>query len=99
MWISACGEGEQLLLTVRDDGPGLTAQALARLLDSLGETIQKPLSSAQEGRRNGVALRNLDQRIKLLYGQPYGLRIEMTHSKGACFTIVLPIGKEGDSIA
>ncbi|MEK3865884.1 sensor histidine kinase [Paenibacillus sp. FSL H7-0716] len=99
VWISACGEGEQLLLTVRDDGPGLTAQALARLLDSLGETIQKPLSSAQEGRRNGVALRNLDQRIKLLYGQPYGLRIEMTHSKGACFTIVLPIGKEGDSIA
>ena len=75
-------------ITVRDDGRGLDEEELANLRRSLAEPFP------EDGRRRGgLALRNIVQRIRLMYGEPFGLDIDGSPGEGAAFTITLPIDR------
>jgi len=88
IWISAVRFEHQLILTVRDDGRGLDEEELANLRRSLAEPFP------EDGRRRGgLALRNIVQRIRLMYGEPFGLDIDGSPGEGAAFTITLPIDR------
>jgi len=59
---------EGILLSVEDNG--------------LGFDTKVPLKRDESARLGGVGLQNVDERIKLYYGDDYGLDLESTPGKG-----------------
>lgn len=70
-----------LKITVEDNGPGMDA-AVLRKLDA-GEL---------KARGSGIGLRNIQERIKLLFGEAYGIGIESVPGAGTKVTVTLPAG-------
>ena len=73
-----------LEITVTDDGVGMDAERLALVVTSLDE------QDGREGKRIGLS--NIHQRLKLYYGQEYGIHIVSEQNKGTRLTIRLPKG-------
>ncbi|THF75491.1 sensor histidine kinase [Cohnella fermenti] len=96
VWIDADSDNRHLRLTVRDNGRGMSKSSLERLRALLEEPERHPVGLGEDNKRNGVALRNLNRRLKLLYGQAYGLHVESEPGNGACFSILLPLREEGN---
>ncbi|MBC8078782.1 MAG: sensor histidine kinase [Gorillibacterium sp.] len=82
--ITARVEGEALLLLIEDNGVGISPKRLENILN--GE------ASSEDG--SGVGLRNVSERIRLYYGQPYGLQIESELEEGTRVSIRIPLVKE-----
>lgn len=64
-------EPSLLNISVLDNGAGMDAQTLKRLNQSL-IAVEDP---QPEKRKGGIGLRNVSQRIKLLFGEQYGLSV------------------------
>lgn len=85
IWISAVRFGDELLLTVRDDGIGMSESEIEQLRSSLSS----PLPDGE--RKQGVALRNINQRLVLMFGPLYELQFDGSPGQGIAFTITIPI--------
>ncbi len=83
--------GEYLSFSVSDSGKGMTAEQLSDVYARMrGE--KPPQTSIQNG--SGFGLNNVDQRIRLYYGQSEGLCIQ-SNTNGTTVTFRVPIkGKE-----
>ena len=80
--IHVCGfvrEG-RVILTVRDDGVGMTPERLCALKNSL-----------EDGGRDGFGLRAVHQRIQILFGREYGLQFESAPDEGTTVTVTIPM--------
>ena len=42
---------------------------------------------------NGIGVNNVDDRIKLIYGQEYGIQIESEEGRGTTITILIPLSE------
>lgn len=73
--ITAQKDGGKLILTVSDNGPGILPEKAETLLES---------------RSHGYGLKNVNERIKIKYGEEYGLKITST-SNPTTFSITLPL--------
>lgn len=81
--------GKRMLIQVSDDGVGMDEKMLARLNGSLGKG---GLNAQLKGtRRTGVALVNVDNRIRLLFGEEYGLHVYSMPGMGTTVEITLPV--------
>jgi two-component system sensor histidine kinase YesM len=78
-------EPEMVMLEVQDDGVGLTPYKLAQIQHSLNDDIEEIVLN--EG---GFGLENVNKRIKLYYGQQYGLSIESQYLDGTNVTATIP---------
>lgn len=79
------GEQDRVVLEVRDDGVGFTPYKLVQIREMLaGETDEITM---KEG---GFGLGNVNKRIKLYYGLPYGLAIESQYRGGTKVTVTIP---------
>lgn len=87
--ISARREEGLLHITVADNGVGIAPDALAALRDSLEEES----AITEIGKRTGqsIGLRNIHSRIRLYYGEIYGLAIESREGGGTAITITIPV--------
>lgn len=70
-----------IYIDVIDNGPGMTRDEVSYLLVD-GERVHK--------KGSGVGLINVHQRIRLYFGEPYGLEIESEPDEGTCVRIHLP---------
>lgn len=70
-----------LILAVEDNGCGMTQERVASLLR--GDFVQT-------GKGSGVGLRNVMERIQLLFGEKYGLEIKSEPDEGTRVEIHLP---------
>lgn len=90
--ISGKREGDQVLLTVSDDGKGMDADTLARLrrkLEFPEENIELDTSGS------GYGLLNVQSRLQLNYGMDQaGLTIESEPGIGTTITLIYPARKE-----
>lgn len=77
---------QNLLISVKDDGCGIPK-------DKLHE-IQDILNNYKLGRKRGIGLSNVNQRIKLFYGEAYYLTIDSSEGIGTEFRLYLPLKKE-----
>ena len=83
---------QNLIITVSDNGKGMTREYLEKLNQSI-----KTFSSDDEdsdllgGRKMGIALANINKRICLLFGAEYGLNIYSTLGQGTDVEILIPI--------
>lgn len=73
---------ENLFFEVEDNGGGIEPEILQELLDNV----------KSEDKR-GMAIRNIDQRIKLKFGQNYGLTFEKTDQGGILAVVIQPLGR------
>ncbi len=73
-------EGEELRVTVQDDGVGIAPEQLDRLFE------QHPLESASEG----IGVLNCHQRLAQMFGPEYGLHIQSTPGAGTQVLFHIP---------
>ena len=72
---------EDILFTVEDNGRGMGEDALA----GLKESLNKPIASEKES----YGLRNLHQRLRMFYGEKYGLSLRQNGNKGFIIEILI----------
>ena len=76
-------EGQKLVLTVSDNGSGMSAQTLDKLI----QHIRKEESSCDDF---GIAMQNVQARINLLFGSDYGITVESAPNCGTTVTVRIP---------
>jgi two-component system sensor histidine kinase YesM len=74
----------EILLEVEDDGIGFTPEKLAQLRAELED------DSGDIKLESGFGIGNVNKRIRLYYGRPYGLSIRSEYAAGTCVTLVIP---------
>ncbi|NLX76201.1 MAG: sensor histidine kinase [Clostridiaceae bacterium] len=87
-------EGENLLIVVMDTGPGIgiaELDALNRRLSLDNDTYFKNLRT-ESGKSIGIE--NVNRRIKLFYGDKYGLKIESEKGKYTRVIVCIPANSE-----
>ena len=75
---------EQVLyISIRDNGVGISKENINRMLTDTSRVTKHYMS--------GIGLPNVDRRIKLVYGQEYGLAIDSEVGVYTCVTVSLPL--------
>lgn len=82
LFLNSFLEGDTLRITIRDNGVGICAKQLEEIQTSLGSPIYDTSKH--------IGLINTNARIRLQYGQAYGITLESSESEGTCVTLVLP---------
>ncbi len=78
-----------VLLTVSDNGIGMEEEELQNLRRGVEQERETGEGSSAHG--NGIALYNVNQRLKLLFGEGYGLHIYSTKGEGTDVEIQMPV--------
>jgi two-component system, sensor histidine kinase YesM len=78
----------KILIRVSDDGVGIDSGALDLLLESLSAEYDK-------GEDRGIGLRNINQRIKLFYGDEYGIAVRSRNGSGTEVDVTIPLEVSG----
>ncbi|MFC0333301.1 sensor histidine kinase [Paenibacillus sepulcri] len=81
--IAAAHDGEDIVIHLSDDGVGMNEQALKILRDHISG-----VQLIDSGR--GIGLRNINERIKLQFGERYGLKVDSREEIGTIVTLRLP---------
>ena len=81
--VKAWREEDELYLSVADNGLGMTEDKV--------EMILTGKSSSGNGRGSGIGVKNVNERIKLYFGEAYGLTIDSEPDEGTKVTIHLPV--------
>ncbi|MBB3108323.1 two-component system sensor histidine kinase YesM [Paenibacillus phyllosphaerae] len=82
-------EEDRIVFEVEDDGLGMTEEKLEMLLEPVGGSgLSDPLQSGSGGK--GIGISNVNERIKLFFGEPYGIQIRSELEVGTCVTIIIP---------
>ena len=63
-----CADDDYIMICIEDDGVGITQEQIKSILTSLPVKKTRVLS--------GIGIKNVDERLKLVYGQQFGLSIE-----------------------
>ena len=71
-----------LVITVEDNGNGMNKERLQELILSLDEM--------EDASGSRIGLKNVHQRIRLFYGDKYGLRIDSVENIGTRIEIIMP---------
>ena len=83
--ISVKPDGDDILMTVSDNGVGMTAEQVEGLL-------KKERSDS-----SGIGIKNVSDRIKIYFGDSYGVKVESEPDVGTKITVRIPkITKEPD---
>lgn len=80
--VTARREGEDLVIDVADNGTGMPPEVAARLLD---ESQPQTRSSG-----SGIGVRNVHRRIRLTFGEGYGLTVFSEPDEGTTVRVRLP---------
>ncbi|SHJ65436.1 two-component system, sensor histidine kinase YesM [Dethiosulfatibacter aminovorans DSM 17477] len=81
IWIRLTDKDEYMEIIIQDNGVGMDE-----------ETVRKLLEPGEKGGsgKGGIGVLNVDQRIKLHYGDEYGIDIESEEFEGTKITMKLP---------
>lgn len=77
-------ENECIIIKIEDDGVGMTLERVGEITKYIDDT------TGYDNTQN-IGIKNVNQRIKLVYGEDYGLTIKSYENQGSCFIILLPI--------
>lgn len=88
--VKAWREENELYLSVADNGLGMTEDKVLMIL--MGK------STSGNGRGSGIGVKNVNERIKLYFGEAYGLTIDSEPDEGTTVIIHLPAKDEKESL-
>ncbi|WP_248930785.1 sensor histidine kinase [Paenibacillus hamazuiensis] len=81
--ISVEAEEAAIKLSVEDNGPGIHPVKL--------QLIRRRFETLQQEHSDGYGLYNVNDRIRLYFGEPYGLQIDSLQGRGTKVTALIPI--------
>lgn len=82
---------KDVVLVISDNGQGISSQRLRTIQEELKQGTQKAITSARH-----IGLNNVNSRIKLSFGETYGLTVDSREGEGAVVTIFMKVMmKEG----
>ncbi|WP_376773861.1 sensor histidine kinase [Paenibacillus phytorum] len=84
--ITGLRTSDGIVITVSDNGQGIPDAQLV--------SLQQKLASGVNLEEKHIGLKNLNQRIKLLFGDEYGVFISGNLHKGTAVFIVIPENKD-----
>ncbi|WP_027086413.1 sensor histidine kinase [Cohnella panacarvi] len=104
--VYAAREGDSLTIIVADNGVGMSGEELERLRQSLGES---DLAITQSGSRSrgqeeaaqdtgGIGISNLHRRLKLMFGESYGLSVDSAPGQGTSVRIRLWLPERSERV-
>ena len=76
-------EGGELIFTISDNGLGMTREQVEGLL-------KEQTAHVSSKRGSGIGVKNVNERIRLYFGEQYGLSIESEPDEGTTIRIHLP---------
>ncbi|WP_379160850.1 histidine kinase [Paenibacillus sp. sgz5001063] len=89
---------EYSIISVLDNGPGITEERLQQVISTLQvQWDDSGVESAEEGYAESIGLKNLNTRLKLLYGEEAGLSIA-SDEHGTQMDMRLPRGGLGQHV-
>lgn len=77
--LSGCIEGEDVLIKIYDNGPGMDEEQIRRIFDE-----------KEHKGGGGVGVRNVHDRLQLFYGGGYGLDFESWPAEGTTVVVKIP---------
>ncbi|MRN53824.1 sensor histidine kinase [Paenibacillus monticola] len=80
-----CSE-EALLLSVKDNGPGIESERL-QIIQALLSDRENPVQHSEVG----IGLLNVNNRIRLSYGDKYGINVRSEEGEGTEIIITIPL--------
>lgn len=86
-----------LVCEVADNGDGMDHGGQELMLEQ--RTFEESVPDTSKGRRRklaGIGIQNVNHRIKLLYGESYGVQISSVKGEGTQIRIVLPLIEEAE---
>lgn len=93
--VSVTADGEDLLFCVEDDGAGMSPEQLENLRKSIAQPPDEG-DVQHDYQGGGYGLSNVDGRIKIYFGQGYGLSIDSVQGVGTAITIRIPRRTESE---
>lgn len=87
--ISIGATQKKLVICVEDNGVGMTEEKL----NELNSQMRSGLLNAPERTRhgNGIAVRNVNARIKMIFGEEYGMHYRSEPNAGTKVTVMMPL--------
>ncbi|MCI6667217.1 MAG: sensor histidine kinase, partial [Romboutsia timonensis] len=73
---------EGIEISIKDNGNGMSEEAISKIKDELEKNIQKP---------NSIGLMNINNRLKLNFGEQYGIYINSRINEGTTVSIKIPV--------
>lgn len=77
--IRVARQGDDILFMVQDDGPGMTQQQMEEATACKIDQI-----------KGGYGVKNINFRIKLCFGEEYGVRYESVLGEGTTAFVLIP---------
>lgn len=92
--IEAKVQDHKLVLTVQDDGAGMSSERLHEMAQLLGTPLEsmETQEAGQGGKSYGML--NVQARLRLSFGEEYGISLNSREGEGTCVTITQPLMKE-----
>ena len=84
VWISIYIKDEVVYVDISDNGCGMDEETLEMVMSKVQDYTRKR-------RKSSIGLYNINRRIKLNYGEQYGLTIQSTPGEGTMVRITLPV--------
>lgn len=91
--IRAYSTQNRLIISVTDDGVGMTSDKLDKIVNALNNSdsaVSNERYSRRTGKNSGIALINVHKRIRFYFGPEYGMYITSTKNVGTSVEIQLP---------
>ena len=82
-------ENGTLVITVRDNGAGLDGERLSQ--------VKEYLKKKQRDQSRSIGLYNVNQRIKVRYGEEYGIQIESEPYAGTSVILTIPLIRRNEA--
>lgn len=86
---ATCDSDSILHIKCTDDGVGIAPERLSLLRQALDEASAE--QKDQNDSRFGIGLINVQRRIKIQYGEAWGLSIDSTHGSGTTICVDFPV--------
>lgn len=92
--VEATVEQGKLLLCVKDDGVGMSDERLKELERLLTEPMESLDTSGIANGSKSYGMLNVQARLRLSFGEEYGIKLESNEGQGTCVTIIHPLLQE-----
>lgn len=77
-------------IAIQNEGEAMSEQALEHLRRSI-----RGLEETRSTGGNGIGLKNVQDRIRMTFGQEYGITVESRSGEGTTVTVTVPLGRIG----
>lgn len=81
---------EDIIFLISDNGKGIKEEKLNLLNNSLNRVLKIEI---EDFKKHGIGILNINKRIKLNYGEEYGLKLDSKIDQGTEVEIIIPVEK------